>query len=247
MNIVVWFNILPDFDQISVTEWLNFDLNNLNLENISNIINLYDEAALENALRIKDVNPKAHITAITMCNTEVDHLIIKNLLSVNVDEVVVINGNEKSAVSSIIKEYCDKAEYVFMGKLSADNMDQSIPYKLASLINFKLVANVVSLIWDEDNFRVKRQIMGGYEIVPIEKNTLITISEAEYSYLRMSTLREKLRSKSREPIVINVKKEILKDEVVYSYGMKKRECKYLKCVELEDDVKEIYDFLVGEQ
>jgi electron transfer flavoprotein beta subunit len=88
MKIIVCVKQVPDTADIKWSE-----NNTIIREGVESIINPFDEFAIETALRIKDQNPKTHITVLTMGPPQAVE-ILKRAIAMGADDGILVSDRK---------------------------------------------------------------------------------------------------------------------------------------------------------
>ncbi len=212
IKILTAFKIIDDFDGVLPSDWENLGTNPPDTSYSKRILNCFDEAALENALLLKDElrasEKEVQLTALTICPGYSSH-ILKNLPAIQFDRVCVIETGadlrfDPVATASLIADFVKKDggfDLILAGKQAPPANSGIVPFALANLLGMDIVTDVVELSFCQTPgaLRVTHALDEG---VCAENDSLplvCTMGNTARSYLRMPTLREKLATKSYSP------------------------------------------------
>ena len=215
MEIAVCFKITSDYDELTSSEWEQF--NNMDSPDISyirRILGCFDEAALENALLLKNQlkaeGTDAHISGYTLNPGYSDH-ILKTLPPIGIDDVFVIQAKgcfdfapDETAhiLSDAIKTQCIP-DILITGSQAPPGNSGIVPAFIANELGLPVYDQFVSLSYSQTKFHISIETpLGIDEYIP-ELPFLCTAGNTEKSFLRVATLREKLKYSSWEPVHIN--------------------------------------------
>lgn len=151
-------------------------------EGIPPVINPYDAQAVELAIRLKN-KYGGKITVLTMGDEEAVN-IVRHAIAVGADEGIVLadelfEGSDSFSTAYILTKGIQKIkEYnlVLCGRQAAD-WDEAV---VGSIIAENLDLPLVTLAWDidlvENELKIKRVILGGYQLFAVSMPALVTVS-----------------------------------------------------------------------
>jgi electron transfer flavoprotein beta subunit len=136
------------------------------------IINPWDELALTRALELKE-NSGGKIEKITVVNVGLVEAepTIRKALAMGADDAIRINTEAKDAfqvateISAAIKD--QNFDLIFAGIESSDYNGTGIGAMLAEMLDIQSVSAVSGVDFENDTFKVKRDIDGGYELLEV--------------------------------------------------------------------------------
>ncbi|MGD1823004.1 MAG: electron transfer flavoprotein subunit beta/FixA family protein [Pleomorphochaeta sp.] len=215
MNIAVCFKVEPKLETMQKDDWI-VNNNKVDTSFLIDEISLIDESALEIGLRIKDENPSTILKAITVNKTST---LIKNLYSLNYDEIIQINNEEEinfypeiaaNLIAAYLKKLDEKQDIIIMGQKSLVGYNSKTPYVLSELINYPCISEVTEIKVDKENntLIVQSNSDFGNMIQTVTPPCILSLGNVQNSYLRLPTLREKLKAKKKEVTKIEVNKLI---------------------------------------
>ena len=131
------------------------------------IINPYDEFAIEEAIKFKEANPQAQITAVTVGPKARVNSALLTAMAMGADDSLLIDCAEaldtlttaKALAAAIQKE--GAPHLVFTGKLSIDGSFSATGPMLAELLKIPHVSVVSSILYSGNSLTVKREVEGG--------------------------------------------------------------------------------------
>lgn len=202
MNILCCFKLVNDLDLVMEKDWQAASASGIDISYTKRIINCYDEAGLETALRIKE-NAENHgenvfITAITVGDGNYDAF-FKNLFAVGIGRILQVkvatdNPFSPNKISSILFEAANRCDYdaVITGIQSADGANGLTPYLLAKKLEIPCISNVSELQYTNGALRATCENGHGLHRATINTCALYAIGNSANPYLRMATLKQKL-------------------------------------------------------
>jgi electron transfer flavoprotein beta subunit len=164
MRIFVCIKQVPDTE---TRIKLSGDANKIEEAGIKWVINPYDEFAIEEAIKFKEANPSAQVTAITVGpKTRVNNALL-TAMAMGADDSLLIDSNEeldavqtaKALASAIQKE--GGAHLIFAGKLSIDGSTSAVGPMLAEILKIPHVSVATSIEYGASDVTVKREAEGG--------------------------------------------------------------------------------------
>lgn len=212
IKILTAFKIIDDFDDVLPNDWENLGTNPPDTSYSKRILNCFDEAALENALLLKDAlcaaGKEVRLTALTVCPGYSEH-ILKNLPAIKFDRVCVIETGadlrfDPAATASLIADFVKNDggfDLILTGKQAPPANSGIVPFALADLLGMDIVTDIVALSFGETPgaISVTHALDEGICVENAALPLVLTMGNTTRSYLRMPTLREKLATKSYSP------------------------------------------------
>lgn len=164
MRIFVCLKQVPDTE----TRFkLSADGNHIDEAGIKWIVNPYDEFAIEEAVKFKEANPSAQVTAITLGPKARVNAALFSAMAMGADDSILIDSAEsldsvqtaKALAAAIQKE--GGAHLIFTGKLAIDGSVSSIGPMLAELLKIPHVSVATQIEYSPTQITVKREAEGG--------------------------------------------------------------------------------------
>jgi electron transfer flavoprotein beta subunit len=183
MNIIVCVKQIPD-PEIPATKF-KLDAEGKNIvtpEGIPPVINPYDEQAVEVALKIKEKHG-GKIAVLTIGNDSVT-AVVKHALAMGADEGFLLQDQAFEASDSFSTAYIlSRAihkikgyDLVLCGRQAADWEEGLVGSILAENLGHPLVTLAESIDFIQGRLRVKRVILGGYQVFDVSPPAIITVS-----------------------------------------------------------------------
>ncbi len=230
MNILVCLSHVPD----TTTKVKFVDGKELNKTGVQWIINPWDELALTRALELKEGSGRK-IKKVTVVNVgpKTTEPTIRKALAIGADNAIRINKEPLDAfsVANEILEVINKGDYqlIFTGIESSDYNSNSVGGILADLVGINSVSAVSGVDFENDSFKIKREIDGGYELVNVVLPAVLTVQKGIAINPRIPAMRGIMMAK-RKPLQVvepcNV--EPLLEYVGYEMPKAKAACKYVE-------------------
>ncbi len=250
MNILVCFKVVPDLDMFSPSDWVVENHCRVDTSFVKNMLNPYDESALELTLKFNDAakkeNRTLNLTALTIGDSRLNRA-LKNLYALKYDKAVRADCEEDIRfnapfVSRIIASYVENIEkqhIILLGCQSGEGDNGKTPLLLAERLGIPCISGVTHIEFAEEEDCVKiTSTVDDSVVEQILKGPLVlTIGNVQNSYLRIPTLKDKMSSKNKEIEVIHLKdlgleKEWIEVEndlelVDLYYGKEERTCQFV--------------------
>lgn len=202
MKIMVFLKRVPD---TGIPVKVNAQGTDIERENLTYVINPYDEFALEEAIRIKEKHENVEIVAVSLGDDSVKET-LRNALALGADRALHIKvspqpfydpmGVAKSLYNAIQKE--GNIDLILMGKEAVDDNFGLVSTYLSVLTNMPLITFVVKLdIANGKVHAVRETDDGGVEVSTVLP--CIVTCEKGLNDPRLATLRGIMMAK-RKPI-----------------------------------------------
>jgi electron transfer flavoprotein beta subunit len=141
--------------------------NQLDENGIKWVINPYDEFAIEEAIKFKEANPQATVTAVTVGPKMRVNNALLTAMAMGADDGLLIDCNEaldplttaKVLAAAIKKE--GAPHLIFTGKLSIDGSFAATGPMLSELLQIPHISVVSSIAYEGASLTVKREVEGG--------------------------------------------------------------------------------------
>jgi len=170
------------------------------------VISLFDENAVEAALRIKDAQG-GKITAISL-GTNLLRDVVKKPLSMGADELILLEdeafaeGDSWSTAYALAMAIKKIGEYdlIFCGRQAADWDAGQVGSGIAEILGLPSVTLAKKIDITDGKARVERVTADGYEVIEVSLPALITVSN-ELGEPRYPTIRGIMAAKKKEPVI----------------------------------------------
>jgi electron transfer flavoprotein beta subunit len=161
MKIYVCVKHVPDTAaDIMITDRTQID------EEITFIVNPYDEHAIEEAVRLKKKVDQAEIIAVTLGKKTAEDT-LRSALAMGADRGILIVADTTVDTLIIARalqaaiEQDGPADIIFTGKESIDSEGSQVMYRLGALLNLPVVSNVVSFSMEQEKVLVECEMAAG--------------------------------------------------------------------------------------
>ena len=169
-NIVVCAKQVPDTNEIRI----NPETGTLIRDGVPSILNPDDANALEEALKIKDMDPdNVHVTVVSMGPPQATDMLFE-CLAMGADEGVLLSdravgGSDTWATSNAITATIKKLDYdiIFAGRQAIDGDTAQVGPQIAEKLDLPQVTYVqkFEIAPDKKSVKVERQLEDGYEVI----------------------------------------------------------------------------------
>ncbi len=222
MKIVVCVNHVPDTaTKISIAS----DKKSIDNTEVTFVINPYDEFAIEEALKTKEIFG-GEVVALSL-GTEANKETLKKTLAMGADSAVLLRTDLEldslavaKALASEIKNI--ETELVFMGKQSVDYDSSIMGQLVATILDYNIVSSLTSFTLDGNKIIAEREIEGGKETIETSLPAVITaqkgLNEPRYASLKgiMAAKRKVIEEKQIQIVentvnIVEMKKPIAKE------------------------------------
>ena len=169
-NIVVCAKQVPDTNEIRI----NPETGTLIRDGVPSILNPDDANALEEALKVKDMDPEnVHVTVVSMGPPQATDMLFE-CLAMGADEGVLLSdravgGSDTWATSNAITATIKKLDYdmIFAGRQAIDGDTAQVGPQIAEKLDLPQVTYVqkFEIADDKKSVKVERQLEDGYEVI----------------------------------------------------------------------------------
>jgi len=241
MKLLVCFKITRDIEHITPEELCEFRDGTLSLSVFRKRFGIYDEAALENALRLADELKKAgiHTTLEAVTVGECDDRFAMDLFALGFVEIHHIpKDTEERPLEWVVGQICALItreggySMIFTGKQAGLNESGQFPYILAARLAIPCVSEVIDLRLCEAGILAVSRVETGTCSRVITESAIYSIGDALHPYLRSATLRERLhvakkQMKEHEPVQLTLQMDCGKHER-FLFEKAERNCEWIK-------------------
>ena len=222
MDILVCFKVVPDLDLLSGSGWVIDSHLRVETGFVKNILNPYDESALEIALKISDqageTGISIRLSALTISDPKAN-LFLKTLNALKFDQTVRIECNSDLRFSpelcaALISAYVKRSgnpDYLIMGRQSGVGDNAMTPLITAEILNWPCISEVLSIEPSDDRcLRITYQADDGLYRQVIEPPCILTVGNAPNTYLRIPTLKD-IKTHGQNPVKVLNAEDLIKD------------------------------------
>ncbi len=160
-------------------------------DGIKQIVNPFDEIAVEEAVRLKDAGKISEITVIGV-GTEETATQLRYAMAMGADQAILIKstqGIDSDLAARALAEIFRRGEYqlIIMGKQAIDSDSGQTPQLLAGYLDLPHASFASKIELSSDSVKVTREVDGGLEIVeaklPAIISTDLRLNEPRYASL----------------------------------------------------------------
>lgn len=205
MKILACFKIVPDLDLVAEEDWKADKELQVDTGYVRPIWNCFDESALEMMLKLSDLSEGFDVVyelnALTVGKKK-DESFLKILYALGYSHGIRIEKEDgclfspelvSSAVAAYMKRYAMQ-DVVVMGRQSSDGSNMKTPYLLAEKMRWPCIRDVVKMEPVDELFLKVTSSTGHGRLVQVIKTPcVLVVGNAQDSYLRVPTLKDKMR------------------------------------------------------
>lgn len=202
MRIVVCVKQVPDTADIRWTE-----NNTMVREGVESIMNPFDEYAVETAIRIKEANPEAVITAVTMGPAQAKD-VLKRAVAMGADEAILVSDKKFAGadtwatsytLAKAIKEKIGDFDLILCGQFAIDGDTAQTGPGIAEQLNIPQVTYAKEIESASTSaVVVKREVEDGIQRVEMQLPGLVCMLKCDYEP-RMPSIKGTMKA-NRTPI-----------------------------------------------
>lgn len=142
------------------------DGKSLDTQDVTFIINPYDEFGLVRAIEFKEQSGEGQVTVLCVGGAEVEPT-LRKALAIGADDAVRIDAKPQDgySVARMISDYAKDKGYdlIFCGKESIDNNAAVVPGMISEMMDMPFVSLCIKLDVEGGKAKLHREIDGGYE------------------------------------------------------------------------------------
>ncbi len=209
MNILVCFKAVEDIDKLTREDWV-LEGNEISLQYLPKVLNCFDESALELTLRIakqvsltQDSQEEINISALTVGNSTCERF-LRLMLALKFDKAIHVQTDSNidftpSIVAMQLAEFTqnNKQDFIITGSSAGLGDNGQTGLFLAEMLCLPCFTNVIDISYESKNqLRIVRDVDDGIIEEIISAPAVLTIGNAQISYLRVPTLKDKMNAKN---------------------------------------------------
>jgi electron transfer flavoprotein beta subunit len=168
MKVIVCVKQVPDTNQVRIDPVKG----TLIRAGVPSIVNPDDRNALEAALRLKDADPKTHVTVLSMGPPQAEEA-LRECLAMGADDAVLLcdrafAGADTWATSNTLAAAVRKLapfDLLFAGRQAIDGDTAQVGPQLAERLGIPQISYVQKLEIAGDSVRAERQLEDGYQVI----------------------------------------------------------------------------------
>jgi electron transfer flavoprotein beta subunit len=199
MKIAVCICQVPDTASV-----IGFTDGVLDRSRINEVMNPYDEYALEEAVRLKERFAGSLVTVFTVAPQSAKEVLRKSL-ALGADRAVLVGNREPSDpyltalfLSKALIEFYEGVlpDLVFCGKHSTDFQNEQVPSMLGELLGIASVSAITSLDVSGEHLHVEREIEGGIEQIDLHAPAVLS-TEKGLNQPRKTTIKAVMEARKK--------------------------------------------------
>lgn len=210
MNILVCFKIVPELELLSHDDWTADSNLTVDVSFVKSIWNCFDESALEMMLKLSDLSEgfdvSYHLNALTIGGTKCDTY-LKTLYALGYEKAIRVHCNEDirfvpEKIAFIIAEYVKNnhnQDVIVMGSQSSEGDNGKTPFLTAELLGWSCISQVIEVEpVSEKSLKVTSMSDIGILTQIIKTPCVLSVGNAPNSYIRVPTLKDRMKSSKKE-------------------------------------------------
>ena len=260
LNIVCLLKITEDTEDIPLRDYEAVKDNIIDTSYVRRIINCFDEAALENALRVKEQRSEKGLeTVITVLTLDPGYCgsLMDSFYAIGADRVVILeNGSDlrfcPETTAEILSDAArrltdDPSPLIFAGTQAPPGNSGLVPVYTAQRLGLLLIDGVSDVDATDTGIRIKR-ICGDHEdMLEAGPGAVVVFENTVHSYLRAATLRQKLKFKGMKPETVQDMRKPPENRLNLLYADRSTDCRFLEGgpAEMAAEILELMDIKAG--
>ena len=196
MNIIVCIKQVPDTNDVKI----NPETNTLIREGVKSVINPFDENAIEEALRIREIHC-GKVTVVTMGPPQAQDA-LKQAIAMGADDAILLSdrafaGADTWATSYTIAKSIKKIkdfDLVLFGKQAIDGDTAQVGPGVAEFLDIPQITFAIKIELDGSTLKVKRQLEESAEVFETKLPAAITVIK-QINEPRIPSLKGQMRAK----------------------------------------------------
>ena len=210
MRILACFKIVRDLENVIDSDWKSAKDAGFRIDSTKKLINDADQGALETALRIKDEEPETELCAVTVSGEDAASF-FTGLFAVGYDTGARLIPKEDltwtpGETAALLADYAEKTgpyDLILTGAQAPPGDSRQVPYLVAETLGLPCVDHVRMASHKEGELLVQRRTQTADEVYAVRGPVLLAMEDPQYVYLRVPTLRERLKVKGKKADAID--------------------------------------------
>jgi len=224
MNILVCFTTTPEVEMLTDEDWVIDKNLQIDTSFLKPTLDSYDESALEIALKLFDASENIKVplelNALTIAGSGAN-IILKTLKALRFKRVVRIDSHEDlrfrpMAVASVLTQYVLKhapLDVLLLGRQTSIGENTRTHLLVAEMLGWPCITQAIRIeLVDRNHLVVTHQMDDGRLRQRIQTPCVLSIGDAPNTYMRVPTLKDRLRSGKRPIEILSIKDFQLSDE-----------------------------------
>ncbi len=167
------------------------DQSGVDLQNIKMSMNPFDEIAVEEALRLRDIHDVSEVVLVSIGSDPVQET-LRHGLALGADRAIFVRADQAFCslnIAKILQKIVDdeQPDLVLMGKQSIDGDNNQTPQMLAALLNWPQATYASNLSIIDNQLHVTREIDSGSETLCVQLPAIVStdlrLNEPRYASL----------------------------------------------------------------
>jgi electron transfer flavoprotein beta subunit len=205
------FKSVPDLDKMPAADWAaGAESGQIDTSYLKNIINCYDESALELTLRFYDKAVSEGFDCFLGAVTSGGKIAEKTLktlaaLGFNKTDRIICEEDrsfEPELTASALTEYAEANgpwDMIVMGVQSADGCNKKTPYLVAESLNMPCISQVISFVPEGDKACRVTYMRDGAQCEEVfDMPVLLAVGDVPSTYLRVPTLKRRMETMKQD-------------------------------------------------
>ncbi len=177
------------------------DQSGVELANVKMSMNPFDEIAVEEALKLKEVGVATEIVAVSIGVMQCQET-LRTALAMGADRAILVEVNtevQPLGVAKVLKALVDKEspQLVLLGKQAIDDDSNQTGQMLAALLGWPQATFASKVVVNGGEASVTREIDGGLETVAIKLPAIVTV-DLRLNTPRYATLPNIMKAKKKQ-------------------------------------------------
>ncbi|MCX5749815.1 MAG: electron transfer flavoprotein subunit beta/FixA family protein [Candidatus Saganbacteria bacterium] len=202
MNIIVCIKQVPDTNDVKIDP----KTNTLIREGVKSIVNPFDENAIEEALRLRDIHG-GKVTVITMGPSQATEA-LKSAIAMGADNAILISdrafaGADTWATSYTLSQAIKKIgafDLILFGKQAIDGDTAQVGPGVAQFLDIPQITFAIKTDIEGNKITVRRHLEESAELVETQLPAAVTVLK-QMNEPRMPSLKGQMRAKKAEIII----------------------------------------------
>ena len=224
MRILVCFKIVRDLENVIDSDWDSERDPAFRIDYTRKILNDADQGVLEAALLISDREPGTEITAVTVSDDDGGSF-FTGLFASGIEKGVRIAPEEDltlrpMATAALLAQYAAVAgpyDLILFGAQAPPGDSRQVPYAAAEMLQLPVIDRVRELRSAEGKITAVRETESSVEEYELSGSSAIILENPVHSYLRIPTLRERMKASGRKAELIRRSVPALPDAEILGF------------------------------
>jgi electron transfer flavoprotein beta subunit len=205
MHLIVCMKQTPDHEGPRESYQINHELNRVEPSGIPPVISLFDENALEAALRIKDERDGVKITLVSI-GKRISNAVMLRALAAGADELIKVEDErfeshrlDSMAAARVMAETLKRIgdyDLILVGRQASDWNNGYMGISLGNILHIPCITFAQKVDVQTDALIVNRAVDNGYEIVRSNLPAVVMVTN-ELGELRYPAMKERREAKNK--------------------------------------------------